>query len=283
MRVLPRIIKDVQGRHARGRSIFLLDQCGYTDVALEQVRMIFASLPASEIILTFAADVLTTFLNDRPSFAKSLLPLELEDRLPDLLACGDGRGARAVVERLLGAHLRLRTGALYYTPFFIKPADSRRSLWFVHLSHHPTARDVMLAQHWAQANTFLHHGPGNLGMLGYDTLRDGELLDFIFDEDAEQRTRLQLLDQLPEAVAGLAADGPVTVDGFHREVANRTAATREMIDGLLLELRQAREVRLLAPTGKDLASMALRLRPTDLVALPEMPAFARFLRRSGRH
>ena len=117
--------------------------------------MIFASLPASEIILTFAADVLTTFLNDRPSFAKSLLPLELEDRLPDLLACGDGRGARAVVERLLGAHLRLRTGALYYTPFFIKPADSRRSLWFVHLSHHPTARDVMLAQHWAQANTGL--------------------------------------------------------------------------------------------------------------------------------
>ena len=120
-------------------------------------------------------------------------------------------------------------------------------------------------------------------MLGYDTLRDGELLDFIFDEDAEQRTRLQLLDQLPEAVAGLAADGPVTVDGFHREVANRTAATREMIDGLLLELRQAREVKLLAPTGKDLASMALRLRPTDLVALPEMPAFARFLRKSGRH
>ncbi len=115
-------------------------------------------------------------------------------------------------------------------------------------------------------------------MLGYDSLIEGDLFDFMFDQEADRRTRLQLLDQLPAAVAELAADAHVTVDGFHREIANKTAATRKMVDALLLELRKAREVRLLSPSGKDLSGAAQRLRPTDLVALPEMPAFPRLLR-----
>jgi hypothetical protein len=42
----------------------------------------------------------------------------------------------------------------------------------------------MLAQHWRQANTFLHHGPGGMGMLGYDPVVDGALLDYMFDATA---------------------------------------------------------------------------------------------------
>jgi hypothetical protein len=115
-------------------------------------------------------------------------------------------------------------------------------------------------------------------MLGYDSVNEGTLLDFLFDAGAARQTETQLLDQLPGAIAGLAPDSPVTVDAFHREVANDTAATREMIDTSLLELRRSKEIRLLAASGRDLSAAAQRLRPTDLVTLPERPAFPRLLR-----
>jgi hypothetical protein len=199
--------------------------------------------------------------------------------LDEMISHGEGREARAIVQRVLSRHLHARAGAAYYTPFYIRPATSRRSLWFVHLSQHPTARDVMLTQHWREANSFLHQGQGGLDMLGYDSVIEGTLFDFMFDASAARETVAQLLDQLPGAVARLAPDEPVTVDAFHREVANSTAATREMVDAALLELRGAKEVRLLRPSGKDLSGAAQRLTSTDLVVLPEMPAFPRLLRR----
>jgi three-Cys-motif partner protein len=85
---LPGILREIQARQRRGRSIFLLDQCGYTDVALEQVRRIFAALPAAEVILTFAADALVNFLRSRRSFVRSLAPLGRVDE-PEPEAGGD--------------------------------------------------------------------------------------------------------------------------------------------------------------------------------------------------
>ena len=53
------IIAEIRRRQPRaGRSIFLLDQTGFSQVALALVSRIFSELPAAEVILTFAADAL---------------------------------------------------------------------------------------------------------------------------------------------------------------------------------------------------------------------------------
>ena len=278
---LPAILGDIKTRHRGGRSIFLLDQCGYTHVALHGVRTIFETLPAAEVILTFAADALINFLNERPDFTKSMLPLELsEARISDLIEMSDGRGGRALIQRILREHLRIHTGAQYDTPFFIRPGVSRRALWFVHLSNHPTARDVMLKEHWAEGNTFIHHGPGDLGMLGFDAFMSGGLFDFMFDDDADHRTRAQLLSQLPEEIAGRTIDAPITLDGFHREIANRNAATRDKIEDILLELWDAKELSILASNGKERSRSTRRLRPGDLISIPDAPTFPGLFRRA---
>ena len=60
------IIGDVLRRQPRaGRSIFLLDQTGFSQVEVALVSRILERLPASEVIMTFAADALTFLVRDR--------------------------------------------------------------------------------------------------------------------------------------------------------------------------------------------------------------------------
>lgn len=168
------IIASVRQRQPRsGRAIFLLDQTGFSQVELSLVSRIFGELPAAEVILTFAADALVNHLAETPQIAKMAAPLQLTDsQIYDLIRQRDGDGGRALVQRTLRNHARIVTGATYDTPFFIRPRQSRRALWFLHLSRHPTARDVMIQRHWDIQNTFEHYGRGDFGMLGWDALRD---------------------------------------------------------------------------------------------------------------
>lgn len=60
--VLDRIISDIERRQRySGRSIFLLDQCGYTDADLHMVRRIGQRLPKAEVILTVSIDTMLNF------------------------------------------------------------------------------------------------------------------------------------------------------------------------------------------------------------------------------
>lgn len=129
------------------------------------VARIFRELQAAEVILTFAVDALTNHLAKTPSLVKAVAPLELtEARLHELTDLKDEVGGRALVQRTLRDHIRIVTGATYDTPFFVRPRQSRRALWFLHLSRHPTARDVMIQRHWDLQNTFEHYGSGNFDM-----------------------------------------------------------------------------------------------------------------------
>ena len=120
---------------------------------------------AAEVILTFAVDALTNHLAKTPSLVKAVAPLDLtEARLHELTDLKDEVGGRALVQRTLRDHIRIVTGATYDTPFFVRPRQSRRALWFLHLSRHPTARDVMIQRHWDLQNTFEHYGSGDFDM-----------------------------------------------------------------------------------------------------------------------
>lgn len=275
------ILASIRRRQPRsGRAIFLLDQTGFSQVELALVSRIFDELPAAEVILTFAADALVNHLAQTPQIAKMVRPLQLTDsQIQDLIRYRDGDGGRALVQRTLRDHARIITGATYDTPFFIRPGGSRRALWFLHLSQHPTARDVMIQRHWDLHNTFEHYGRGDFGMLGWDTLKDSETLPlFQFGELDQQQMQKQLLESLPRELFGLASEQPITVDALRHVLANRTAARFSDLDQTILRLVEEREFEILNPDGKMRSRSLKRLSPTDRVALPSalwLPGFSR--------
>ena len=276
------ILRSIKQRQPRaGRAIFLLDQAGFAQVELSLVYRILNELPAAEVILTFAADALVNHLATTPEIIKAASPLQLTgSQISDLIQNKEGAGGRALVQRTLRNHIRIVTGAEYDTPFFIRPRGSRRALWFLHLSRHPTARDVMIQLHWDIQNRFEHYGPGDFGMLGWDALRDSSnLLLFRFDDLDKKRMQDQLLDSLPGKLYSLVSEQPVTVDAMRHMFANQTAARFSDLDEILLQLVREKEFQILDPKGKARSRSLKRLKPTDRIVLHPIPLLPGFSRR----
>ena len=262
------IIAEIRRRQPRaGRSIFLLDQCGYSKVEMALVARIFRELPAAEIILTFAADILIHLLSTRQAVVQAVEPLGLtKPQIRDLIQLRNGDGGRALVQRVMREHIRTVTHAAYDTPFFIRPKDSRRALWFLHLSRHPTARDVMIQCHWNNFNTFEHYGSGDFDMLGWEALESKTLPLFHFGGLDAEEMRRQLLNSMPEELFSLASEEPVTIDTMRHMFANRTAARFSDLDEIVLQLSREREIEILRPDGKARSRALKQLRPTDRIA-----------------
>ena len=266
------ILKDIRRRQPRaGRAIFLLDQTGFSQVELGLVARILHELPAAEVILTFAADALVNHLVATPSMVKMLAPLELtEPKIHDLIQLKGGGGGRALVQRTLREHIRIVTGATYDTPFFIRPRDSRRALWFLHLSKHPTARDVMIQRHWEIQNTFEHYGSGDFGMMGWDSLKSsGTMQLFNFAEIDSRKMHEQLLHSMPKELFSLASEEPITIDTMRHMFANRTAARYSDLDSIVLQLFQEGEIEILGANHKVRSSSLQKLRSYDRIAMPK--------------
>ena len=265
------ILAEVKHRQPRaGRAIFLLDQTGFSQVELKIVAKIMRELPAAEVILTFAAEALTKHLANTPEMITMVAPLELtESQIQDLILLKNGNAGKALVQRTLREHIRLVTGATYDTPFFIRPKISRRALWFLHLSKHPTARDVMIQRHWEIQNTFEHYGSGDFGMLGWDTLRDlGTIPLFNFSEMDQDKLRTQLLNAMPRELFSLASEEPVTIDAMRHRFANRTAARYSDLDSIVLQLFREGEIEILGADNRVRSTTLRNLRAFDRIAMP---------------
>ena len=265
------IITEIQRRQPRaGRAIFLLDQTGFSQVRLDLVARILNQLAAAEVILTFAADMLINHLANTPSYIKAVSPLDLTDvQIQDLIHLKNDAGGRALAQRVLRDQIRNRTRATYDTPFFIRPKKSRRALWFIHLSRHPTARDVMIQQHWA-ISTFEHYGSGDFEMMGWDALRSEETLRLFGFEDIEaEEMRKRLLNTMPAKLHTLAVDEPITVQTMRHMLANQTAARFSDLDATLLQLAKMREIDILNRDGKLRSRSLLKLQPEDRIAMPQ--------------
>ncbi len=270
------ILTAIKHRQPRaGRAIFLLDQTGFSQVQLMNVAKILRELPAAEVILTFAADALYNHLSLTPEMIKMVAPLELtESQIYDLIQLKNGNTGRALAQRTLREHIRLVTGATYDTPFFIRPRESRRALWFLHLSKHPTARDVMIQRHWEIQNTFEHYGSGDFGMLGWDTLRDpGTMPLFSFTEMDQNKMHTQLLNDMPRELFSLASEEPVTIDAMRHRFANRTAARYSDLDSIVLQLFREGEIEILGANGKVRSPTLQRLRTVDRIVMSSQMRF----------
>ena len=273
------IISEIARRQPfSGRAIFLLDQTGYSQVDFDLVARVFRELRDAEVILTFAEDVFTRFLDTPQVRSAAKRALNYTDpQIDELIGWRDGDGGRAVVQRTLLNHTLHCTKATFFTPFFIRPAQSRRALWFLHLSRHPTARDVMVQQHWRSRNTFVHFGKGSFGICGWDGLRHEETLPlFSFDEVDGQRMRDQLQRPLLEEIHKLTAKGSVSMERLRYAVANDTAARFDDMDEIVRGFAGAKQIEITTRDGKP-RPRARNLSPSDLIARPAsliLPGFS---------
>ena len=242
---------------------------GYNQVPLSVCRRILEALPRSEIILTFAIDWLIDYLSENTSFLKAMAPIEItEDQVKRFLETKGLRGHRYLVQRLVMKKLQIGTGASYFTPFFIRSNEAGRDLWLIHLSKHPTARNVMTSSHWAIQNASLHQGKAGLNMLGFDPhWENAPPLDFEFDLNAEAQIAVALRNDIPYRVEALDSHGPVTFDAFQRAIANDTAARIDQVKQALMALHDQGDIKVLTPSGQ-LKRLGAQLKNTDRLQIP---------------
>lgn len=153
----------------RGRSIWLLDQYGWSDVAFGSMRKILGQLEKAEIFLTFSVDSLIDYMSETRLEQRSYRDVNLDPGFISELTTekGEGPGWRTLIQNTLYQHLKRQTDAEFYSPFFIHSPEAHRSYWFLHLSRHREARNVIGNIHWQENTISLHHGGAGLQALGF--------------------------------------------------------------------------------------------------------------------
>lgn len=239
----------------KGRSIFLLDQYGYKDVPTTQIRELL-KFPAAEVILTFAVDAFIKYASDLPQTKGTLERLGMPDVLrgrsiEDIKS--NERDFRLYIQSCLYRELVESCGAAYFTVFFIR-TEGYGDYWLVHLSQHPTARDVMTKVHWKHNNSFVHYGGAGINMftLGYRSGQDSTFtgqhaLDFLFDETASDRSTKTLMEQLPQLI--FARDEGIEFGTLYATTCNTSPADSQRYRLAVEQLINAKEVEVFGPDG----------------------------------
>lgn len=224
----PEIKQEIDARTRRGvgRSIFILDQKGYSDVPFPILRDILSSFSASEVVLTFAVDWLIDYLTNSPEMLKALSSVEISPVfLKELLEAKNESGGRYVIQRRLRDHLQRCTQAKYMSPFFIRSQSANKSLWLVHLSNHKTARNVMVDGHWGIGNCSIHPGRGGLEIRGFDPgINPDQISMFQFEDQDQQQMSDLLQDDILRRLPSPEMRSPVLFDSFLDDVVNETPA-----------------------------------------------------------
>ena len=245
-------------RHSpqRGRSIWLLDQYGWSSVAFASMRKILGQLEKAEIFLTFSVDSLIDYMSENRLEQKGYRDIHLDPGfIKELTADRGERPAwRTLIQNTLYKHLKTETGAEFYSPFFIHSHEAHRSYWFLHLSRHREARNVIGNIHWQENTVSLHHGGAGLQALGFANATDPRqfLLPYSFDDHARHQSRLALLEQIPRQIRGaIDADLAPSLEMLFGNQCNDTPVTKEMFEQVLVELRDEKEVRIEDISGKE--------------------------------
>ena len=224
-----------------GKSIFVLDQTGYSQVRPEHVRKIFNELSGSEVILTMAASrMVSPFfgLSRRYALDRKVGGWLLRKDVIDMMQREESNEqTQAVKLRGVMSELVSETGATGYSCFTLRPHRGNY-MWIMHLvrtKRASFARDTMLDLQWRVERASLHIGGVPADYLGFQGLRrrdpEGSEL-FTFELTEAERTHLR--DQYAESVLrqslsreNLSRVGGVRVEDLLQDTENRTALTRE--------------------------------------------------------
>lgn len=229
--LLPSIVETIKAKQRSGRSIFILDQFGYSDVPMTSISYIFAHLPKAEIILTFSIDAMLNYLQPSKDPPPVAAQFGVDQRF---LASwsewkNDPNAGRGVAQRTIMAAMQKFSGAAFFTPFMLYSEHDNRWLMIAHLSQNQTARDKMLSVHWVKGNTFKHAGSGGQFEIGFDARAvDGNTL-FSFSDIDNKVVLTELERDLPGRLRSLMSDGSLAVTDFLNLFGNKTAAMNQQI------------------------------------------------------
>lgn len=272
---LPAIISSIRDNQRRGRSIFVLDQFGYSDVPMASIKTIFSSLDRPEVILTFAIDALLNFLREESAGLTLIRQFGIDERFISEWQSNkdDDRLGRLITQRSLMSLLHDCSGAEFFTPFMLWSRTDNRWMMLAHLSRHQAARDKMLEVYWGLQNNFAHFGKGSLFSLGFDPrLLEDENSLFEFSEHDRMALSRELQEELPREIRSLMRDGRLAVTGILEAIGNRTAATNNDIFEALLALGREGELEVLSSTGAQ-KRPDTRIVISDTLVLPTQRRF----------
>ena len=266
---LPGIIENIKDWSSTGRSIFFLDQCGYTDVSHRDVRLIYRSLPKSEIIATYNFGAIYDYMTETPKFLSSVAPIELTaDHLKELLIEKESQAGRFFASRLLGQFFKWQIGAQFMSRFFLRSEIAGRDMWFVHYSKVMRSRLVMNDSHWSIGNASVTQGDAGLDMVGFRPDWEGQIeIDFGFSQMDEGQMHTALMNDFPQFMQQFDGDEPPTVGELFSRLADTTAATEDQLRAALGALETNSAFDFLTPSGEKKRPSAL-LKPHHRIRLP---------------
>ncbi|WP_273785768.1 three-Cys-motif partner protein TcmP [Brucella intermedia] len=240
-------------RGGAGRSLFLLDQKGYTGVPLQAIRSIFKQFEKAECILTFAIDWLIGYISERPEWAAGVTKLQLSPgQIKEILDLKNAKATRYAIQHILLDHIQQNTNAQFATPFFIRSQEAKKNLWLVHLSQHAKARNVMVDSHWAVKNHSIHQGYGGLEINGFDPRYDPtNTPDFMFAEHERQIMHNRLQTDIARRLRDTYGHDPVHYGTFINAIANETPARLSDIDQVISALAAEREIQIRNHNGNE--------------------------------
>lgn len=269
----------------RGRSIWLLDQYGWSDVAFASMRKVLGQLEKAEIFLTFSVDSLIDYMSETRLEQRGYRDIDLDPGLVRELTTekGEGPAWRMLIQNTLYQHLIQQTGAEFYSPFFIHSPEAHRSYWFLHLSRHREARNVIGNIHWQENTISLHHGRAGLQSLGFSNGSDPQqlMLPYAFDNHAMELSRSVLMEQIPSKIRdAIDADVAPSLETLFGNHCNDTPVTREIFEKVLIDLRDEKEIRIEDDSGKE-KPRTQTVSWTDRIVLARQPTLFSRLAATG--
>lgn len=266
-KVAPAIISEINARHTRGgnRTIFFLDQCGYTEISAMTIREISEKLHRRpEFIVNFAITWLTDFISEKTEaqMSKSLQELGLSGflDLPEMMRLRMELGGhwKHVVEKHIGDAFHRATGISYFSPFYIEPEGNHRGYWLLHLANSARARSAMTEIHWSKSNRSKHYGRIGCDMLSYKPDVDQNMFieGMSFNDESRIKCEKVLLEELPRVVRDLTPDG-ITFGDFLNGMSNQVIASAPMLNDAVLKLCESNDFELTSPSGKRKKSAKL--------------------------
>lgn len=260
------IIKDIQSIGRAHRTIFFLDQYGYSEVSIKALNYIFNMLPKSEVILTFNVDSLIDYLSNTPECQKILNGIDLFYDLEKLHDEKKQKKWRENIQIALYSDFKKKINAKYMTNFFIKSSESSRSYWLLHLSMNPRARDEMQKLHWDFKNHFVSETKTGLKIFpAYDPMKDFNYTkqhSIVFSENDKKDNKIKLLSEIPENLTFKQTP----VKSFFLSNINETPATQRMIYDAIQILYENNELDVRSKSGQK-KRKGVSINDTDLVSI----------------
>jgi len=270
---VPEIIEAVRQRHPQGgnRTIFLLDQCGYTDVSAALIKEIDLKLNGrAEFIINFSIGWFGDFFSAATArhYEGMIQRMGLEGHVDvnQLLSQRMSLGGhwRHAVESHIGRGYHSSTGIKFFSPFYIEPQDNHRGYWLLHLAQNQRARSAMMQIHWSKANRSKHYGPLGYDILSYKSDLDPTLylIGMTFDDSTRANCRNQLAQDYARLVHDRFHEG-LRYEDLADRTCNDTIADNKLLSDVLWQLYGENEIEILSPTGQP--KRALKFNAHDVV------------------